>query len=103
MNVTSIIRATTVLWFAFAGFSVIDMKAQALRSERVNFINPLASTGVELITPQSDQFKATLRHFLSPDDISAIEPLVPYCVIVRNKTGRLLAGVTMLYTAPHPQ
>jgi hypothetical protein len=79
----------------------MNMKAQAVRSERVNFVNPLANTGLELITHQSDQFESTLRYFLSPDDIRAVEPLLPYCVIVRNKTGRLLAGVTMLYTARH--
>jgi hypothetical protein len=56
--------------------------------------------GVSVYAPGSPQFSETLSKLVDPADMGKIGALLPLCLVVKNGTGRYLAGITVVYTVP---
>jgi len=53
----------------------------------------LPGSGIELITSSSPEFASTLSAAADPTAVATLQPILPYSVMVQNRTSRNLMQI----------
>ena len=101
MVLTAITAALAISAIGFASAQgSLPKGSQPADEMTMTFHNPLESEGLTVLRYESPEFMPTLKAMLSPEAITAGEPLLPRAVILVNNTGRYIWGFTVIYTYP---
>jgi hypothetical protein len=62
--------------------------------------NSLDQMGMVVYQYGSREFDDVINKLVDSEGLTRLSPLLPYCLVVKNGTGRFLAGITILYRLP---
>jgi hypothetical protein len=71
-----------------------------MMAQGITYENQVEREGIVMLTPASPGFRAEAERFFAADALSVIEPLLPFCIIIKNDTTKYLSVATVLYTFP---
>jgi hypothetical protein len=85
------------VWFTSALLAMLSgMINMAFGAPKMRYLQP--GGGVRLIAPDSPEFSALLRELLTADAIAAVQPLLPYSVIVKNEGQKSVVAIEMIWS-----
>lgn len=71
-----------------------------MTAERPSFTNSLRDAGVDDLTASDEGFTAAVDAMIGAEARKSLVGVLPSCVVVTNRTGRYLAGLSVLYRYP---